>query len=67
MVVGCCTAPPCKASLNTTQTAAAHLHHILPLQHAVGVSLEAPRVHGVADQEAEVGLKRGTDRDGKAV
>lgn len=42
--------------MTTTSAGIAYLHHVLPLQHAVGVGLKPPSIHGVADQEAEVGL-----------
>ena len=33
------------------------LHHILPVQHQVGICLEARHVHGIRYQESEVGLE----------
>lgn len=41
-----------------------HLHHVLPLQHAIGVRLKAARIHGVTDEETEVGLPGGSGLGG---
>ena len=56
-----CTTPLPPPSLPPTppHTPTPHLHHVLPVQHCVGVGCVAPRIGDrVGHQEAEVGLQR---------